>query len=262
MTIILFLIYTALFAASFLVGNEDIHTVIGIMSGVSAFYCFFRSFYLTARRGYYRKKYLGALLSFAVVVPYALFPARVASVLTYSVIALWHYILPGARLVVLRALYVHALKKACRARNYTMEKVCGGMVIRTPAKIYDVRLVGAHRRMGLVTLLDGTYYTVQWVPTYVAAQADFMQFLHERQERLPYRLLVGRARTRQPAWSATLAENPNTERVLLFLPGLCEWKFDGAGKQTHTNGSVAHGVRLYEADAFIEKLDRKGGRCA
>ncbi len=258
MTTVLFLVYTAVFAVSFFAGGDDIHTVIGLMSGLSVFYCFFRSFYLTARLGHYRKKYLGALLAFLVVVPYALCPARVASVIAYTCIALWHYIIPALRLLALRLFYVQALKKACRGRNHRVESLKGGgLTVRTPAKVYDIRIVGALRRKGLITPVDGATYTAQWIPTYVADRPDRMVPLLRTDEgagAVLRRLLVGCARTRRVVWSEALAGDPNAERVLLFLPGLCEWRFTAEGEQARTNGSVVHGVRYFDADAFIEKL--------
>ncbi len=257
MTTVLFLIYTAVFATSFFVGGDDMHIVIGCMTGAAVFYCFFRSFYLTARCGLYRKKYLGFLLSLLVFVPYLFLPLRVVTVISYSYIAMWHYIIPFLRLATLRLFYTNAIKKACRERNHKIDRTRDGMIIRTPGKTYDVRMVGSFRHLGLVNLIDGTQYTMQWVPTYVAENTDFLQYALEGREgigKITHTLLVGRTRTHTLAWSDALTDNPNADRVLLFLPGLCEWKFNGAGRQTYTNGSLTHGIRLYEADAFAEKL--------
>ncbi len=250
MTNILFLVYTVLFGVSFFAGSDDLYTVLAIMTGAAFFYGFFRCFYLTVRRGYFRRKYFGALLSLGVLFFYRLLPSPAAATVAYAFIAGWHYVIPFLRLTVLRLLYASRIKKACRARNYDCIRVKGGFMIRTPAGARDIRLIGSHRRMGLVRLHSDTCYTLRWVPTYVTARADFGQFIldGEAGAGLLPRLLMGQERVRALTWS----EEPAAERVILFIPGLCEWRFSGT-EQHAANGSVIHSVTLYDADAFIEQ---------
>ncbi len=245
---ILFLIYTAVFGASFLPGGDDLFILVGVLTGMAILGGFFRSVVLPRRVGHYGKKYLSALLCLTVILPYALLPVRVAGCLCYAFVAGWLYAVPGLRLVLSRAVYVASIKKACRRRNFKVESVRGGLVVRTPERVYDLRLCGAFYRVGLVSLRDGTSYTVQNIPTALARDPAALAVM-QSEETLRRRLVLGKKRTRRLAWS----EEAGAERVLLFLPGLCEWRFDGTGEQALTEGSVRHGVVHYGADVFVER---------
>lgn len=63
--------------------------------------------------------------------------------------------------------------------------------------------------------------------------------------------LVGNATRHEITWSELLDDGRSVERVLIFLPGLCEWRFTNGGHAV-TNGSTVREITFYEADAFVE----------
>ncbi len=248
MTHILFVIYTAVFVLSQLMPGDGMAIVIGAMTLASLVWMCFSRLFLLGRGGYYGRKYLMGLLPFLVILPYAILPHRIAAVICYIFLAGWHYVLPCLRLVILRIFYMSAIKKNCRERNYRLERAKGGMVVRTPEHTYDLRVIGSFRRVGAVLLTDSNTYTVRRVLPAMAAEATWLQYAVSGKDgigTLACRMTVGRERTHRIVWS----DVPDAERVLAFLPGLCEWKFAG-GEASFTNGSVCHGVILYDADAF------------
>ncbi len=245
---ILFLIYTAVLGAAFLPGGDDLFILVGVLTGMAILGGFLRRFVLLRRVGHYGRKYLSVLLCLTVILPYALLPTWVAGCLCYAFVAGWLYAVPGLRLIAVRMFYVATMKRACRKRNFKVESARGGLVVRTPERVYDLRLCGGLYRVGLVSLRDGTSYTVRSIPAALAGNPTALAALLG-EETLRRRLVLGKERTRTLVWS----EEAEAERVLLFLPGLCEWRFDGTGEQALTEGSVRHGVVHYGADVFVER---------
>ncbi len=251
MILIFFILYSVICGASLLTESSELYFVVGILTGAAIFCAFFQGYFLQPGKGYYQKKYLASLSSLAAIVPYLLFSHRIAAVICAVFMTVWLYAIPVARLLILRLIYTNAVKRACLERNHTFERIKGGMLVRTPGCVYVVHVVCVLRRMEAIRLVDKEIYTLRRISPTTAADPAFMEDLLGTQAgaaSLYRRLIVGRERTRHIVWPA------KGERVLLFLPGLCTWKFDG--EQTLTNGSVRHGVAFYEANAFAERLTR------
>ncbi len=260
MSHILFLIYSAVFGASFFTKGNDLSIAVGVFTGVAIFWAFFR--YACMMRsaagepvGYYAMKYLRILICLAALVPYVLLPARVAAIVCYAFMATWLYILPFLRLVILRAFYMEVIKHTCRERHHKINATQGGVIVCTPHTVYDIRLVGAFRRKGVVELTGRASYTLFHVPAYASDRPDFLRKLlraEEGTDLLLRKACIGRKRVHTLHWTETLSDKDPLERVLLFLPGMCAWKYQD-GEQALAEGSVLHGIRLYDADAFIEQ---------
>ncbi len=253
MSHVLFGIYSLLFVVSFL-GEESGHILFGAVTALAVIGWLFRNLDLLRRGGYYARKYARILVLVPIPILYLLLPYPIASVICYVFIAGWLYVIPGGRLIVLRTLYSRALKSACRKRNYGLERVDGGFVVRTPAKVYDIRLVGAFRRVGVFELTDETRYTLRQVPPYVSKHPELLRDMlapAAGEASMMRQMIVGKVRVHTLAWSDIPADGRTVERVVAFLPGLCEWRF-AEGEQDAANGSVVRGVTLYDLDVFIE----------
>ncbi len=253
MSHVLFGIYTLLFGVAFL-GDDGGHILFGAVTALAVIGWLIRNLDLLGRGGYYVRRYTRFLLLLPIPALYLLLPHPVASAICYAFIAGWLYAIPGGRLLMLRAMYSRALKSACRKRNYDCARVSGGFILRTPAKIYDIRLVGAFRRVGAFTLIDESRYTLQQVPPYLGDHPELLRDMlapESGEASLLRRMLVGRARMYTLSWSDIASDGRSTERVIAFLPGLCAWRF-AQGEQDAANGSVIRGVTLYDLDVFIE----------
>ncbi len=248
---VLFLIYTAVFGASFFSWGTDLCILVGVWTGGIVLFGYLRHVALTGRGSYYVRRFLRLAVCLVCVVPYLLFSDRVAADICYTAVLGWRYVFPALRLLSLRVFYGGAVKKACRERNYKVVSTRGGMMVRMKDRVYDLRFVGALHRMGAVKFTSGTTYTIRQIPPALCDDPARLAALTEegRETRMPARILMGRARERTIAWSNA----ENAERVVLFLPGLCAWKCNGP-EQALTNGSTAHGVRYFGADAFIRQM--------
>ncbi len=253
MSHILFAIYTLLFGIAYC-SDKSGHILFGAVTALAVILWLFRNLHLLGRGSYYVRKVAVFLVLVPIPILYLLLPHPVASAVGYAFITLWLYGIPGGRLWVLRMVYTQALKAACRRRNFAMERVRGGFLLRTPAKVYDLRLIGSFRRVSVIALTDETHYTTRLVPPYISQNPERLRDLLDASSgegRLLRHLLMGKARAHELQWTPIVPDGRTVERVMLFWPGLCEWRLTH-GDTAATNGSVIHGITLYEADAFVE----------
>ncbi len=255
MTHILFVLYTALSAIAVLGSEEGSAALVGLLTGVAILLSVFRYFPLLRRGGYYLWRFMALLLALPVLIPYLLLPHRIAAIICWGLMALWLYGIPGGRLLLLRTAFLRRLRAVCRKRGYSLERAEGGWLVRTPHAVYDVRLVGAFYPVDVVELTAADRYTVRRVPRYVARDTSLLRDMLDTRGRdggqFLRLLVVGKERTRTLAWSPLGAGEASAERVLVFLPELCEWRFHG-GEQVATNGTILHGVTLYDASVFLQ----------